>query len=506
MVDLTELLGDLAAEIPIEQCPQLDGVNKIGEGKWGRVYRCALRDQDPDDETVYVAKNLAFSKQRPDERKSMEQTFRREVEALWSIKCDRIVQLKGVYSNQNDAGMILECAQISLGQLLHSKEHGGLSYHLGHAIQWMLHAAEALRYLHSRNPPIIHRDIKSDNCLLFDDCLSLKLADFGLAREDDDINKTNAMGTPVWMAPECSTGNRYGPEVDIYGWGIMLWECVTRMYPFYNCRYTSDAKGNYMNIILRKVEKRETPAKITGIPDVLWNVMQKCFAFEPKERLKAPIIVKYMQEFTKFVWEPKRIAVLEDRYEPSFEKESEDNFDTNMSRVTAYQPSKDAKTITEFHPAFNDMLEVDPPKKRKEHVRSRSAEPNLLQEIQQEENFNRSKSFYLKQHSRRSDYSSLNAPPSLGESIDRRIGSQSSVVSHGTVFGMDSGYSGARISVVAADDFQPGCFPKLPNRRSISSYWTSNNKRQLQRELPGHEPLCHFSVKLNREGKIPIFF
>ena len=93
--------------------------------------------------------------------------------------------------------------------------NSGLSYHLGHAIQWMLHAAEALRYLHSRNPPIIHRDIKSDNCLLFDDCLSLKLADFGLAREDDDINKTNAMGTPVWMAPECSTGNKYGPEVRV---------------------------------------------------------------------------------------------------------------------------------------------------------------------------------------------------------------------------------------------------------------------------------------------------
>ena len=198
MVDLTKLLGDLVNEIPIEQCPELHGVNKIGEGKWGKVYRCALKNQDPDDETVYVAKNLAFSKQRPDERKSMEQTFRREVEALWSIKCDRIVQLKGVYVNQNDAGMILECAQISLGQLLHSKEHESLSYHLGHAIHWMLHAAEGLRYLHSRNPPIIHRDIKSDNCLLFDDCLSLKLADFGLAREDDDINKTNAMGTPGW--------------------------------------------------------------------------------------------------------------------------------------------------------------------------------------------------------------------------------------------------------------------------------------------------------------------
>jgi len=170
-----------------------------------------------------------------------------------------------------------------------------------------------------------------------------------------------------------------------------------------------------------------------------------------------------------------------------------------MSRVTAYQPSKDAKTITEFHPAFNDMLDM-PPKKVKGHVRSRSAEPNLLQEIQQEENFNRSKSFYLKQHSRRSDYSSLNAPPSLGESIDRRIGSQSSVVSHGAVFGMDSGYSGGKISAVAPDDFQPGCFPKLPNRKIISSYWTSNNKRQLDRELPGHEPLCHFSIKLNREA------
>ena len=101
-------------------------------------------------------------------------------------------------------------------------------------------AAEGIRYLHAFKPEgalilsmrfnvkiqifdifydvidkiylgLVHRDVKPDNCLLFDECQTLKLADFGLAR-DTLGTMTAEMGTPIWMAPEVFLGKgNYGP-------------------------------------------------------------------------------------------------------------------------------------------------------------------------------------------------------------------------------------------------------------------------------------------------------
>ena len=80
------------------------------------------------------------------------------------------------------------------------------------------------RYLHGRTPLVIHRDLKPLNCLLHEG--HLKLCDFGLASE-----KSRTVGTPHYMAPELLLDKPYSAKVDVFAFGIMLWEMFTRQLP-----------------------------------------------------------------------------------------------------------------------------------------------------------------------------------------------------------------------------------------------------------------------------------
>jgi serine/threonine-protein kinase CTR1 len=80
------------------------------------------------------------------------------------------------------------------------------------------HAAIGMLYLHSRSPPIVHRDLKSDNLLVTDD-FSCKVCDFGLARVKAHVTHVETShanaGTPAWMAPELLRGEEFDERVDV---------------------------------------------------------------------------------------------------------------------------------------------------------------------------------------------------------------------------------------------------------------------------------------------------
>ena len=92
--------------------------------------------------------------------------------------------------------------------------------------------AEACKYLHAREPKIVHRDLKSEN-LLIDDHFTAKVSDFGLSRFIDLDAKMTVCGTPSWVAPEIFREERYTEKVDVYSYAILLWELITQDKPHY---------------------------------------------------------------------------------------------------------------------------------------------------------------------------------------------------------------------------------------------------------------------------------
>lgn len=86
-------------------------------------------------------------------------------------------------------------------------------------------------YLHSRTPPVLHRDLNTKN-LLVDDHWATKLGDFGLSRVKDDVNKmTSNVGFLANIAPEVFKGEKYSEKADVFSFGMILYELFTGREP-----------------------------------------------------------------------------------------------------------------------------------------------------------------------------------------------------------------------------------------------------------------------------------
>lgn len=82
-------------------------------------------------------------------------------------------------------------------------------------------------YLHTGAPKqLIHRDLKSSNILVNGNVL--KITDFGLSKEMDKTAQMSTVGTYAWMAPEIIKHEKCSEKVDIWSYGVVLWELVTR--------------------------------------------------------------------------------------------------------------------------------------------------------------------------------------------------------------------------------------------------------------------------------------
>ncbi|KAG7384806.1 hypothetical protein PHYPSEUDO_002192 [Phytophthora pseudosyringae] len=119
--------------------------------------------------------------------------------------------------------------------------------------------AQALRYIHERDPPIIHRDLKSKNILLTD-TLEAKIIDFGVSRSRTDGFMTAGVGTPYWIAPEILEGKRYTEQADIYSFGVVLSKLDTCKMPFSDVVTAEGKKPKPFQILHWVLDGRLSPA------------------------------------------------------------------------------------------------------------------------------------------------------------------------------------------------------------------------------------------------------
>ncbi|XP_060521638.1 mitogen-activated protein kinase kinase kinase 7-like isoform X2 [Cylas formicarius] len=174
----------------------------------------------------------------------------------------------------------------SLFNVLHKSAY---DYTLAHAMSWAYQCAKGVQYLHAMKPkPLIHRDLKPPNLLLINGGISLKICDFGTAA-DKNTYMTNNKGSAAWMAPEVFTSNKYTERCDIFSWGIILWEVLSRRKPFYN------QGGSSAFSIMWAVHKGRRPPLIRNCPAPIESLMTESWNQDPNKRPSMDEIVSRME-------------------------------------------------------------------------------------------------------------------------------------------------------------------------------------------------------------------
>ncbi|CAK4628729.1 unnamed protein product [Aphanomyces euteiches] len=250
-------------------------IKPIASGAYGEVLLAQLHGN------LVAVKRLTQSK-----RSNMGDLmkFLDEINLNALIDCPSIVRFIGAsWTTPADIVMITELM-----------DHGDLRAFLQSSNQFMfewpdklqcaMSIAQALVYLHSLDPKVIHRDLKSRNVLL-NSSMELKVTDFGISRLFDDVETMTAgMGTYRWMAPEVLQDGHYAESADVYSFGVILTELSTHLVPYSDLR--NDRGNPYTDTaIMAKVMHGDLmPSFAADCPSWYSKLGQRCMAFDANVR------------------------------------------------------------------------------------------------------------------------------------------------------------------------------------------------------------------------------
>jgi len=171
--------------------------------------------------------------------------YKNEIVSLTMVRHPNLIIFMGTMLEDNNLCIVTEyCKGGTLFDLLHKKRNIDLPWNF--RLRILIDISKGMNFLHTNNPQIIHSDLKSLNILMTDEIkensennnVTIKINDFGLSKiiDKDKIiweSPQGIVGSVQWMAPEVLQNNcTDNTKVDIYSFGIIIWEICTRVQPY----------------------------------------------------------------------------------------------------------------------------------------------------------------------------------------------------------------------------------------------------------------------------------
>ncbi|KAF7838273.1 putative serine/threonine-protein kinase WNK3 isoform X1 [Senna tora] len=244
----------------------------LGKGAFKKVYRAF-----DELEGIEVAWNQVKVADLLRNNEDMERLYS-EVHLLKTLKHKNIIKFYNSWVDTNNENINFITEIFTSGTLRqYRKKHKHVD--LRALKKWSRQILEGLSYLHSHDPPVIHRDLKCDNIFVNGNHGEVKIGDLGLAAILQQANSAHSViGTPEFMAPELYE-EEYNELVDIYAFGMCLLELVTVEYPYVECANAAQ--------IYKKVTSGIKPASLAKVKDPgVKAFIEKCIA-HVSERLPA---------------------------------------------------------------------------------------------------------------------------------------------------------------------------------------------------------------------------
>ncbi|XP_048536000.1 serine/threonine/tyrosine-protein kinase HT1-like [Triticum urartu] len=285
-----------AAEEWMADLSQLFLGNKFASGSNSRIYRGIYRQR------AVAVKMVRLPERDEDRRRALEDQFNSEVTFLSRLRHPNVVQFVAACKRPPVYCIITEyMSQGTLRMYLHNKDPYSLSPET--VLRLALDVARGMEYLHAQG--VIHRDLKSHNLLLNDE-MRVKVADFGTSCLEAHSSRAGAgagagggggggegkgtnMGTYRWMAPEMVRDKPCTRKVDVYSFGIVLWELTTCLVPFQGMTPVQAAYA--------ACEKNARPPLSPTCPPALNNLIKMCWAANPARRPEFSYVVSVLEKY-----------------------------------------------------------------------------------------------------------------------------------------------------------------------------------------------------------------
>ncbi|KAG7604583.1 putative serine/threonine-protein kinase WNK8 WNK-NRBP family [Arabidopsis thaliana] len=251
--------ADFAEKDPSGRYIRYDDV--LGRGAFKTVYK-AFDEVDG----IEVAWNLVSIEDVMQMPGQLERLYS-EVHLLKALKHENIIKLFYSWVDEKNKTINMITELFTSGSLrVYRKKHRKVD---PKAIKnWARQILKGLNYLHSQNPPVIHRDLKCDNIFVNGNTGEVKIGDLGLATVLQQPTARSVIGTPEFMAPELYE-EEYNELVDIYSFGMCMLEMVTCEYPYNECRNQAQ--------IYKKVTSNIKPQSLGKVDDPqVRQFIEKC--------------------------------------------------------------------------------------------------------------------------------------------------------------------------------------------------------------------------------------